>query len=360
MTGLNRPTPHGRALGAARAACALLVAFCALLPADLATAQSGSAPASDKAAAESLFDRGLDLMRQGKLSEACESLEQSQAIEAGIGTMLYLAECYEKTGRTASAWALFREASSRAAAAGQTERAEAGKQRAEQLEGKLSTLTVTIAEASQVEGLSVLRDGTALNEGLWNLPVPVDPGTHQLEARAPGYKAWKAEVTVADAAQASVEIPALEAAPEEVAARTEPEPATFAAPITHPVTQAPPPDPRTGKLQLSSLIVGGAAVVTLGIGTVYGIRAINRNNDSKELCSGSTCSKPRGVTLSNQAFDDGRKSNGFLAAGAVLAVGAGTLYWLAYRSEKRDQARSLTPHLSFDTQSLHCALGGTF
>src|ERR1700712_2438459 len=103
--------------------------------------------ASDKATAEALFDRGLALLREGKLEEACARLEQSNAVEHGIGTMLYLAECYEKSGRTASAWALFREASSEAQAAGQVERAVAGRQRAERIEPTLSRLTVEVPDA---------------------------------------------------------------------------------------------------------------------------------------------------------------------------------------------------------------------
>src|SRR5262245_35365409 len=93
----------------------------------LAGAQS---TAGDKAMAESLFDRGLQLMRDGKYPEACSQLEQSQSIERGIGTLLYLGECYEKLGRTASAWATFREASSAARAEGQADRAKVGSTRA--------------------------------------------------------------------------------------------------------------------------------------------------------------------------------------------------------------------------------------
>ena len=115
--------------------------------------------AADKAAAEALFDRGLALMKDNKYQEACERLEQSQAIERGIGTMLYLAECYEKLGRTASAWALFREGASAAHAEGQPERSRAGADRAAALEPKLSRLTLQVSPDNAIEGFELLRDG---------------------------------------------------------------------------------------------------------------------------------------------------------------------------------------------------------
>ncbi|HEY2733078.1 MAG TPA: tetratricopeptide repeat protein, partial [Polyangiales bacterium] len=105
----------------------------ALLSACLLFASSVRAQtsATDKALAENLFDRGIALMRQGQFAEACTQLEQSNNIEHGIGTMLYLAECYEKLGRTASAWAMFREASSAARAEGQSDRSKTGTARAD-------------------------------------------------------------------------------------------------------------------------------------------------------------------------------------------------------------------------------------
>ena len=55
----------------------------------------------ERIAAEALFDEGKSLMIEGKLAVACEKLEQSQRIDPAVGTLLYLAECYEKSGRTA-------------------------------------------------------------------------------------------------------------------------------------------------------------------------------------------------------------------------------------------------------------------
>jgi len=55
-------------------------------------AAHGQVTPAEKAAAEALFDRGLTLMREGKLPDACASFEQSQAIERGIGTREVIAD----------------------------------------------------------------------------------------------------------------------------------------------------------------------------------------------------------------------------------------------------------------------------
>src|SRR5262245_23511913 len=73
---------------------------------------------ADKAAAEALFNHAKQLVKEGKLSEACPKFEESLRLDPGIGTLLYLADCQEKAGKTASAWARFLEAAAAAKAAG--------------------------------------------------------------------------------------------------------------------------------------------------------------------------------------------------------------------------------------------------
>jgi hypothetical protein len=129
---------------------------------------------SDKTTAEVLFERARELSRDGKHVEACSRFEQSQAIEPSLGTMLYLADCYERIGRSASAWTLFLEASSQAAAAGQPDRAHAGQRRAQQLEPSLSKLSVYVAPESDLPGLELTRNGTLVPHGAWGVTIPVD------------------------------------------------------------------------------------------------------------------------------------------------------------------------------------------
>lgn len=59
------------------------------------------AAAQGKSPADVLFDEGTALMNAGKYAEACPKLEQSLKLDPGIGGMLWLADCYERAGRTA-------------------------------------------------------------------------------------------------------------------------------------------------------------------------------------------------------------------------------------------------------------------
>lgn len=288
---------------------------------------------AEKAAAEALFDRGMTATREGKFAEACQAFEQSQAIERGIGTMLWLADCYEKTGRTASAWALFREASSEARANGQTERAEAGRQRAERLEPSLGRLTVDVPVDGRPSGLEVLRNGTPVPPGLWGVPVPVDPGQHKIEARAPGHQPYAQMIGIEKGPGVwKVTVPQLVAEPKA--------PAPVAAPtlVAEPaVLAAPPPLPKEkpGKVQrITGLVIGSAGVALLAVGGGFGVRALRKNNETKDLCGDAKqCSNPKGVDASKSASSAATLSTvGFAAGGALLAGGLLT-YLLAPKGE---------------------------
>jgi hypothetical protein len=299
-------------------------------------AAEARAGADEKIAAEALFDEGRRLMVEGKFAVACTKLEESERMDAAVGTLLYLAECYEKTGRTASAWATFREASSAARAGGQLERARVGQERAARLEPLLVRLTINVAaDDAQIPGFTLKRSTEVVPQALWGSAVPVDPGDYTVEASAPGYEPFSRRVTIGKESM-STEVPRLV----QSAASTAPTaPVNGAGPVEPVVTTpapspVPPPAANQGSglsgMKIAGIVVAGAGVVSLAVGTVFGVNAISKNDDAKKAgCSGSVCHDPKGVTLTNDADSAATVANVTVGLGLAALVGGGLLYFLS-------------------------------
>jgi hypothetical protein len=185
----------------------ILALACACLVAAPAHAEGSG----DPAAARALFAEGRKLVQTGHAAEACPKFEESLRLDFGIGTQFNLADCWERTGRTASAWALFLDVAAAARAAGQGEREEVARDRAKALEPKLSRLVVRVERPAP--GLEVQRDGVVLGPATYGTPVPVDPGEHQLTAHADGYATFSRYVEIpARPETVTVTLPELQAA----------------------------------------------------------------------------------------------------------------------------------------------------
>ncbi len=275
-------------------------------------------------------------MKQGSFPEACPKLEESERIDPAVGTLLYLGECYERVGKTASAWATFREAASLASTSNQADRARIATGRAQELEPKLSRLSVELSpEVTKIPGVVVKRGQQRLEPSLYGTPLPIDPGDYRIEVTAPGYEAWSAPIKVeAGGANASVRVPALVKAAEGAT------PAPVAAPTSDaPLTSNAPAAPRKAEGGLTTqqtlgVVAGGVGIVGLGLGSYFGIRAISHNSDAESHCpKEGFCSDTTGVDLTNKARDNAAASNIAFAVGAGLVAVGAVLYLTGGRSD---------------------------
>ena len=64
--------------------------------------------AEPPSAAQVAFDEGRRLEDSGDFPAAAARFEESERLEHALGTLLNLANCYERGGRLASAWRAFR------------------------------------------------------------------------------------------------------------------------------------------------------------------------------------------------------------------------------------------------------------
>lgn len=281
--------------------------------------------ATDSATAEVLFNEALALLQGGNPAEACMKLEESQRLDPGVGTLLYLADCYQQMGRTASAWATFREAAYMAKDRSD-EREQVALDYARELEPKLSYLTLQVTATPGV-ALEVRHDGKLVGQPVWGTAFPVDPGSHTVEASAPGKKPWSTTINVADGPRKeSVVIPELEDAPPEPTAP----PVAFEAP--KPVVEA------SWQTTAGWVLVGtgSAAVVASG---VLALLARGDDADAAEHCrpDRNTLCDSRGVDLGESAKTKATFA-GISAGVGLAALGAGVTLLLTAPSEQAEVA----------------------
>jgi serine/threonine-protein kinase len=308
--------------------------------------------AGDKASAEALFDAALESMKKGNYAEACPKLENSQRIDPGVGTLLYLGECYERIGRTASAWATFREAASQAEAGGQTKRAKAAHERITKLEPELAYLTIEVAEGTRtLAGLRIRRDGADAGSGIIGAAVPVDPGPVKVDVSAPDHESFTVTVRVQPRAHQTVLIPTL-AAVEPSHAADVAAVAPVAAPAREPQKPAeqpasapkPPPEAKNeGSTQrIIGLSVAGLGLVGIGVGTYFGIAAAGDEKKADHECSPTECPDQAELNHSTDAHRHATISTiAFATGGGLLAVGA-VVYFTAPK-KKAAPSMAVTP-----------------
>lgn len=318
-------------------AAALLGAALAACPRPV-RAQSAAAGAT----AQALFDQARQLMQQGKYAEACPKFAASQRLDPGVGTQFNLAACYEKLGKTASAWALYLEVAATCRKLGETKREKVARGRADALKPKLSKLEVDVPKTSQVDGLKVQRGSVDLGSALWGVSTPVDPGKVTISASAPGKKPWTGTVEVAAGASAKIAVPPLADAP---AAAAPPESTPVTGPAAGPAQAGPPGGDhavQTTRPIPTTVWIGAGVTGALAVGAVVtGVLALKKKSDFNAINDGN---HPKDA---KQSAHDSAVSMGVIntvLTGAAL-VGAGvTAYFYLSRPEKPASGRTyVTP-----------------
>jgi hypothetical protein len=308
-------------------------------------------PASGRnpAAAQALFEEAQRGVAAGDYEQACPKFRASYGLDPGGGTLLNLADCLEKQGRTASAWSTYKDALVLAQRDGRNERVEYARQRIQSLESKLTYLTVEVPSAARVAELELQVDGTPLAAAGWGTPLPVDPGEHLVHAQAPGFEPLEQRLSLGSSpgARQTLELPLLRPAPRAA------EPAATA-------IDAPPPmaaEPRHPARNWG-WITGGVGLVALGVGSYFGVQAFSHWDERNAGCK-------NGCTAQAKAAGDDASQAATLA---TVGVGAGVvllgsaLVLLLYSRDADPAAAEAASALSLSAtaQGAAVAWGGRF
>jgi hypothetical protein len=314
----------------------------------------------DVARADALFSAAKALTDAGQYQDACAKFAESKRLAPGLGVTLYLADCYERIGRTASAWTEFRSAEGQARERND-KRADVARGRAQALEAKLNRVTISVAPSLPLRGLEVLRDGQPLAQEEMGLAVPVDPGDHAIVVSSPGHAARTLNVHVGpEKPSATVVIDALG---EPTGGGTEPAAAPGSGATPAQAAGAAPgpgaPGATTGSLTAAPGALGGAeatgtdaanddpgktrrwiglgvgalGIVGVGVGSAFGLIAKSKLDDSNSShCDSTNHCDPAGLSMRKDSESAATASTALFVAGGVALAAGIVLYVTAPRA----------------------------
>lgn len=276
-------------------------------------------------AAEALFGQAKQLMAEGELAAACDKFSASQALDPGLGTLLYLGDCYERVGRFASALSTFVAAAELAETRGDDTRQRLATVRASALEPRVPTLTVQTGPAPQGLELIITVNGSPLAPSELDRARPYDAGEYEIRFSAPGYEPFVSRIELKNGRGGVVlNVP-----------RLLPASGSGAAPGPASVPRSGANEPG-GTQRVLGWVVGSTGLALLAVGGVFAGMAASANQDSKASCdprSPNRCD-PNGVRLRNDAKDyAGVATLGGLLGGLGLAGGL-VLYVTAPETER--------------------------
>jgi hypothetical protein len=247
---------------------------------------ANDARAQGAPAAEALFWEGRKAMRAGHFAHACPKFAESQRLDPAAGTLFNLADCEEKRGRLATAWQHFRAVVEQLPP--DDKRWAYAKGRIEALETRLPRLEVR-SRASLAQA-SLFRNGVEMRDAALGVPLPVDPGGHELVVKAPGRRDRAYSISLAESELKVLEIDLGEALP----------------PVAKVSTRIDRPTAGISSRRTAGWIAIAAGGAALAASAVTGILVIERKKVFDDHCD------------KNLACDDIGLSAG--SAGRVLSI----------------------------------------
>lgn len=321
---------------------------------------AGSASAvtdEERNGARAAATQGAEAFNQGNYSQAVELFTRAESLVHSPVHLVFLGRAELKLGHWVKAYELFNKAKREklpadAADAQVQAVADAGKELSD-LEPQLPTVASSVAQAPQDREVTVTMDGEKVPAALVGVARPVDPGTHQFQAVAPGMASEVTSVTVKAGEHQSLQLSLKPGAPGSLpagGAAPAGEPAAPAPPASAPAEPAPAPaSSGTSGLKIGGFVGIGVGVVGAAVGTVFLVSGSSKQKDADNAfnaCGGPLC--PKSERDHVHSLDDdaaGKKTIGavgLIAGGVGLATGV-TL--LVLSSGKSESAAHVSPWL---------------
>lgn len=309
-------------------------------PAAKAPAPPPAKPAKgeDKKEAGKHFKKGKELFEKKEWKAAKAEFMQAEEILPAAQAEFYIARCADESGEGADAASWYQKSID----SGKLSQDQAGeaKTHLDALKKKPAKLKIT----SDPPGASISIDGKPISD---KTPAEVEltPGSHKVSVTTSGKKPAEQDVDVVAFTGASVNVK-LEAGAVEAADdpfKNKPVETTPVVTDTPPPTTAVTTDTAPTKRDMTWVYVtGGAAIVALGVGTIFGLKALGNHSDYEKTPTRDTRDAgTRNALISDMGF----------GIGITLAVTSAVLYFTspAKESAAKPSTMAFAPFISVPT-----------
>ncbi len=276
--------------------------------------------ADDTAAADALFASAKELADAGDFEKACPKFEASLEASRTLGTLLNLADCLEKQGRLASAFARWEEAI-KLATEKNDERVKFAGERKTALEPRVPSVVLEVKQGAEPLKVSLgKKEVEALSYGL---PIKVDPGKVQVVVARDDLvlETVELELSEGEAKRHALDLDKIAKA--------------------HPSTKAKemvPADPAQRYAGIVILSVGVAGLATFGILESVALARRAEADDGRcvEQASGDVVCSPEGYELASSAGDLAEAGQWVGVAGLATAALGLTLFLTAPQDQVKE------------------------
>lgn len=275
------------------------------------------------------FKKGEDLFKKKQFKESKAEYEEAEELFPGATPKYWIARNAEELGEYAEAAAWYDKA------------IELGKLKPEMQKDAQDRVAALKAKPAKVKitsdppGAMIIVDGKALPEKT-PADVEIAPGKHKIALSADKKKPFEREVEVAPFKGGEL-VATLEAVPEktEDPFNKPPPPPPIAATTPPPATTLPPGSEDTGTHRDHTwvYVTGAAAIVGIGVGTFFGVKALSDKKDydanpTQDIHDRGT----RNALISDMGF----------GIGVTLAITSAVLFFTAPSGEPAKKAAGLT------------------
>ena len=319
-----------RALSSFAALVAILLAPLRAAGADAPVSPLSPLSPVEREAVLALYNEGKELVDGGHVEEGCRKFEGAKKLDpTALNLLLRLGDCYERLGRFRLALREYDEAIA-AASAARDPRGGQAEARKRALDPRVPRLFLSLAPGDDGEGIVVRLDGATLPRASLGVGLPVDPGAHTIEARAPGKRPWSLDQRADEGSRVTVVVPRLVS--RSLLEAREPSP------------PGPAEPPSFGARRTLAVVAGAVGIAALGAGSAFGVKAMQDDKGSKDgHCDPSSYCDSAGFELRRQAQQAGDLSTVFFTAGAVALATGVVLFVLPRSSPPPSASRSVGP-----------------